>query len=250
MPSSTIVVLITGANSGVGYAATKAIADASPNYHVIMACRNPEKGEKAMQEIKASGIEGELSLLQLDIIDQRSVAAATKHVQSQFGRLDVLVNNAGIGAQTGSLKDQLETTFRTNVVGPAMLTEAMEPLLLQSRKPYVLNISSGLGSLGRATDIEADDYHFPYTPYRASKAALNMITVEAWKKLGKQGVKVFAVSPGFVRSNLRGTTEEQISGGGFAGPAEVSGQTILSIVEGKRDADNGRFVHKDGLYPW
>jgi len=90
-----------------------------------------------------------------------------------------------------------------------------------------------------------------YVPaYRMSKSALNMYAVQEDRLYRKEGVKVFAMCPGFVVSNLRGTSEEARTGGGHAISPATSGQTMLSIIEGKRDADVGKFVHRDGVYPW
>jgi len=83
-----------------------------------------------------------------------------------------------------------------------------------------------------------------------SKSALNMWALQESKELKEKGIKVFIMCPGLVRSNLRGKAEDMVSAGGNAGDPAVSGQTMLSIVEGKRDEDVGKFVHKDGLYDW
>jgi len=93
-------------------------------------------------------------------------------------------------------------------------------------------------------------YAAPYAVYSASKSALNMLMIYEAKEMGKKGLKSFVVCPGLVRSNLRGKSEEAVNAGGAAGDPMVSGQTILEVVEGKRDADVGKFVHKDGVYPW
>ena len=89
-----------------------------------------------------------------------------------------------------------------------------------------------------------------FVSYSVSKAALNMLTVKYTKILGEKGVMVFVVCPGLVRSYLRGHSEEEVSSGGRAGDPAVSGQLILDVIEGKRDADVGRLIHKDGVYPW
>ncbi|KAF9890000.1 hypothetical protein FE257_006680 [Aspergillus nanangensis] len=251
MSSSSTVVLITGANSGIGYATAEVLAAESPNYHVILASRSLSNGKAALQAIEAACIvKGSLSVIQLDVTDRASIEAAAKQIDQQFGRLDVLINNAGIVSRNSSLKIAIEETFAVNVIGVALVAEAFTPLLLRSPCPYSLFMSSGLGSLSMATDPNAGSYSAPYNVYRMSKAALNMFVVQQYKELNKKGVKVFAVCPGLVRSNLRGKDEESVSESGIAGDPKESGRTILSVIEGRRDGDLGRFVHAGGVYAW
>ncbi|KAF9738049.1 short chain dehydrogenase [Paraphaeosphaeria minitans] len=212
MAGNTIV-LITGANSGIGYAASKIISSASPNYHVIVAGRSL----------------------------QASIAAAAKKVEQEFGRVDVLINNAGVAhSSEASYKAQINAITETNVIGPLLVCEQFMPLVLKSKKPYSIFVSSSLASLGLATTPGSHYDSEMWQVYRMTKSALNMIA----------GVKVFPMCPGLVRSNLRGAKEENVSAGGRAGSADVSGETILSIIEGKRDIDVGKFVHKDGVHEW
>ncbi|KAJ9643820.1 uncharacterized protein PV06_09004 [Exophiala oligosperma] len=250
MASQTII-LVTGANSGIGFATAEVIASASPNYHVLVGSRNPENGKKAVADLKATGnIKGTLTDVQIDITDQSSVDALAKFIGEKFGRLDVLVNNAGIAPTDGSLRSIMDRTFQTNVTGPLVLTEALKPLLLKSKNPYSIYVSSGLGSLSMADSEKVLALEYP--AYSASKSALNQMMIYESKNNAKNGInmKSFVMCPGFVRSHLRGKEEEQISGGGRAGDPKVSGQIILDIVEGRRDADVGKFVYKDGVYPW
>ena len=215
-----------------------------------MASRSLDKGNAASSAIQAAGIKGKVSSIQLDVTDEPSIAAAVKQVESEHGRLDVLVNNAGIYSQAATLKGQLESTFSTNVIGAALVAEAFTPLLLKSAQPYLLHISSTLGSLAISSDRQLVEYRLDSRAYRMSKAALNMLAVQDSKVLGEQGVKVFAVCPGLVESNLRGPGDQQRSANGRAGDPEVSGRTILRIMEGGMDADVGKFVNKDGVLPW
>ncbi|KAJ9664413.1 hypothetical protein H2198_000342 [Neophaeococcomyces mojaviensis] len=245
------IILITGANSGVGLASTAVIASASAEYHVIMASRNPENGKKALAETQAlDGIKGTLSTVQLDVTDQASIKNAVKVVEEQFGHLDVLVNNAGVVSQAPDLKTQFEDTFATNVLGPALVTQAFTPLLLKSKNPYSIYVSSGLGSLTMAADASRWDYNVEAPVYRATKAALNMWAVQESKMLEKQGVKTFAMCPGFVVSNLRGKDESARSGGGMAKDPRISGEVMLSIIDGRQDANVRKFVSTEGVYPW
>lgn len=159
-----------------------------------MASRSLEKGEAAATSlVDAAGVKGKISSIQLDVTDQSSIAAAVKQVEKDHGRLDVLVNNAGIVSKAQTLKDQLEITLNTNVIGAAIVAEAFTPLLLKSTKPYLLHISSGLGSLNLASDPQYMAYDLDARAYRMSKAALDMLAVQDSKTLGKQGVKVFTL---------------------------------------------------------
>jgi NAD(P)-dependent dehydrogenase (short-subunit alcohol dehydrogenase family) len=243
----------TGANSGVGFATAKVLASASDSFHVIITSRTLSKAEAAKSEIEAGGIKGTLSTLQLDVTDEKSISEAVAHVEQEFGRLDVLINNAGVGSLgIGNVKTAFKMALETNVMGPAMVAAAFRPLLFKSENPYSIFVSSGQGTLVRNA-VQRMSTHGNIKnggAYAVSKAALNMLAVLEHGEYGPKGLKVFAMSPGFVRSNLRGASEEERSGWGNAGDPEVSGELALSIVQGKRDADVGCLVHKDGIYPW
>ena len=214
-----------------------------------MASRSLEKGNAAVSAVQAAGIKGKVSCIQLDVTSESSIATAAKHVEREHGRLDVLVNNAGVASRAATLKEQLESTLNANVIGAALVAEAFKPLLLKSANAYLLHISSTLGSLAISSDPQQLQGGM-YVVYRMSKTALNMLMVQDANVLGKQGVKVFAVCPGLVESKLRGEGEQNITAGGNAGDPEVSGQTLLRIMEGGMDADVGKFVDKDGVIPW
>ena len=186
-----------------------------------MASRSLEKGKAASGAIQAAGVEGQVSSIQLDVTDHSSIAAAAERIERDHGRLDVLVNNAGISSKAATLKDQLETTLTTNLIGAALVTEAFVPLLLKSSNPYLLYISSSLGSLTLASDPQDLYYGVDAKAYRISKAALDMLVLQDAKVLGRQGVRVFAVCPGLVESGLRGQSEQERSAGGRAGDPEV-----------------------------
>lgn len=141
-----------GANCGVGYATAKAVSS-QPNHHVIMACGDTSKGKQAQIEIQSSGIQGTLSLQQLDVTDDDSIATAVETVDKVFGRIDVLISNAGITAETVNRRERLRTIFEANALGTMLVTGAFVPLLLKSSKPYLIQVSSVLDSLGLATQF-------------------------------------------------------------------------------------------------
>ncbi|KAH8821439.1 short chain dehydrogenase/reductase [Xylogone sp. PMI_703] len=247
--SSNVLINPLGANSGVGYAASKVIANASKDYHVIMTGRSLQKVGTAKSEIEAAGIKGSLSAVQLDVTDEKSIAKAVQLVEEQHGKLDALINNAAVGNIDDDIRTRFQVSLETNVIGPALVAAAFRPLLFKSKNPYSIFVSSGVGSLTRAAI--PSKHNLPNeNAYRASKAALNMIAVVEWRDYHEKGLKVFAMCPGLVVSNLRGTSEEARTFGGAAGDPTVSGQTLLSILQGERDADAGKLVHKDGVYPW
>jgi NAD(P)-dependent dehydrogenase (short-subunit alcohol dehydrogenase family) len=217
-----------------------------------MAARNPSAGEAAAAELRsAAGCVATLTTLQLDQTDEASIAAAARTLEQEVGRLDVLINNAGI-ATTDAVPSQrtLQSVLLTNAAGPVLVSNALMPLLDRSARPYLINVSSGLGSMTLASSPEDPARGQYWLEYRMSKAALNMATVQQTVMWADKAVKIFAMCPGLVVSNLRGKSEDARQAGGYAGDPDVSGQTILSIVEGKRDADEGKFVHKDGVYAW
>lgn len=195
-----------------------------------MAGRSLDKVKNAYCEIQDSDIKGSLSTVQLDVTDESSIQQALKTVQDTHGQLDVLINNAAVGCRDPDVKTRMQLSMDTNVVGPAMIAAAFRPMLLKSCNPYSIWVSSGAGSLTRASEnskhLENED------AYRASKAAVNMLAVIEARDFGPKGLKTFAFCPGFVVSNLRGTSEEARTGWGGAGDPMVSGKTILSIIQG------------------
>ena len=162
------------------------------------------------------------------------------------------INTAAIGEEINNIQTLFNLVLETNVIGPAMVAIVFRPLLMKSENPYSLFIGSGQGSLVRnvARHVSANSNVKNGGVYVVSKAALNMLVALEHAEFSPKGIKVFAVSPGFVISNLRGTSEETRTGWGGAGDPIVAGELVLSILEGKRDSDVGCLVHKDGVYTW
>lgn len=162
------------------------------------------------------------------------------------------MNNAGVENMDDNVKTRFKLCLETNVMGPAMVAATFRPLLLKSQKSYSIYVSSSAGTLVRnaAQRLPAHEGIKNGDAYAVSKAALNMLAVLEAGEYGPKGLKVFVMSPGFVRSNLRGSTEKMRSEWGKAGDPAISGGLVLNIVQGKRDADVGQFVHKDGVYDW
>ncbi|KAG9192474.1 hypothetical protein G6011_11208 [Alternaria panax] len=233
------VALITGATNGIGLDTAIYIASASPKYHVIIGARSLSKGETVLKEVQAKpGIQGTLSLVQLDANDDHSIEAAAKKVEQDFGHLDVLINNAGVCPErdgTWTNRDLLRTTFETNVFGATLVTQALIPLMKRSSNPRIINVSSGLGSISAISDHSGPYSGVKYPGYRMSKAALNMLTAYQYNQLKPNGFKVWAYCPGFVVTDLGGDREQRKENG--IESSETSAKGLLEIVQGERDAD-------------
>lgn len=120
----------------MGFATAKVLASAFDTFHVILASRSHEKVEVAMSQVEVSGPKAALSSIQLDVTNEESVEKAATHVKEEFGRLDVLVNNAGVGNMDDNVKTPFQLCLETNVMGPAMIAAAFRPLLLKSQNSY------------------------------------------------------------------------------------------------------------------
>jgi NAD(P)-dependent dehydrogenase (short-subunit alcohol dehydrogenase family) len=170
-------------------------------------------------------------------------------VTTQFKKLDVLINNAGIHPVAGKLSELMRQTLSTNTVSQAAGTEAFRPLLKKSPNPRLVFVSSSVGSITLRCDPSNKTYNGSAIPYRCSKAALNMLTACYAKELKEEsGCMVWAVDPGLVATNLMGNPEA-LRARGAEDPA-VSARMILDVCEGKRDVDVGKLVFKDGVLPW
>ncbi|ORY17288.1 hypothetical protein BCR34DRAFT_555814 [Clohesyomyces aquaticus] len=244
--SKKTIVLITGANGGIGFeVAAQLLADASK--HVLLGSRSLEKGKAAIDELQKRNLPGTVELIQIDVTDEKSVAAAVKQVESNHEYLDILVNNAAIGSPTGAIGEALTASFLTNATGPAVVVEAFKPLMKKSiGTPRIVNVSSGAGSITVRLDSTNPFYEMEFNPYRASKAALNMITACQAVKYGKLGWKVFAFCPGFTVSNL-GEMNKVENG---AKPTSEGASPIVDIINGARDEEHGKFLNIGGQYPW
>ena len=207
------IALVTGANQGVGRQVAKELV--ANDLTVLVGSRNFEKGEAAAKKIGPGAI-----AVQLDVTDRASIAAAAERIHNEFGRLDLLVNNAAISnTRKGSLSvqeyarislasnaslDEIRAVWETNVFGVLAVYQALLPLMRKSSDARIVNVSSGAGSLTTNAD-PAFAYHAFFGPvYPASKTALNAMTLAMMVELESTGIKVNLVTPGFTKTNLNG----------------------------------------------
>ncbi len=244
-PTHPKIVLITGANKGIGFAAAARIAQRG--HTVLLGARDPALGEKAVATLTGRGLT--TTFVHLDVTDETTIARAASFVDAEHGRLDILVNNAGI------TRDQrrppaalpltaLRETYETNVFGVVAVTNAMIPLLRRSAAGIIGNVSSGLGTVAFLADPEPA--LAPYAEllgYNSSKAALNAVTLIYAHHLRTDGITVNALSPGFCATDLNGHTGHDT--------AEDGGARIAAQVLDRSSAGTGLFLNENGgTYPW
>ena len=208
MTSKTIV-LISGANQGLGFEIAKKLATEHQDYHILLGSRSLAKGEESAK--KLHGLPGSIQAVQLDVTSDDSIAACADLVKTQFGHLDVLINNAGIATPAyehePTLRAKLSRCFDTNLYGAAALTDACIPLLKLAANPRIVFMSSEMGSVSNTLDPNFPYYGIPLhnfdaVAYKASKAALNMLGATYAVKYGGDGFKVNLCCPGLRKTNL------------------------------------------------
>jgi NAD(P)-dependent dehydrogenase (short-subunit alcohol dehydrogenase family) len=199
-----------------------------------MGARDAERGRAA-----ASTLGGRF--VQLDVTDDASVERALRTIDDREGRLDVLVNNAGVSS-TGDVNGPIAMgVFDTNAIGVIRVTQAALPLLQKSDNPVVVNVSSALGSFWAVTNPERRQFHFPSIVYGASKAAVSMLTVQYAKTY--PDVKFNAVEPGFTATDLT-----PFSGAGQ--PVENGAEVIVRMATIGKDGPTGTFQEGDEELAW
>ncbi len=245
------VALVTGANKGIGLQIAKDLA--AHGFTVLVGSRNLEHGETAAKSVGADA-----RALQLDVTNQDSIAAAAERIRNEFGRLDVLVNNAGVshaGKPGRSMEeivkserpsvaslDEVRAVFETNVFGVIAVTQAMLPLLREAPAARIVNVSSSMGSLTMNADPTHPSRAFFGAAYSPSKTALNAITLAFALELESTRIKVNAVCPGFTATdinNFRGTRIVQ----------QAAREPVrLALLD--ENGPTGSFSDENGPLPW
>lgn len=242
-------VLITGANRSIGLELVKELS--KKGLFVYLGARDLEKGKTAVKELIASGYEN-IKAIEIDVTKPDSILAAKNIVQNEQGKLDILINNAGISgalpqnASDTSIKD-IQEVFDTNFFGVISVTQAFLELLKKSNNPRISNITSGLGSLTLHSDPNWKYYNFKSSSYGTSKAALNAYTINLAYELKDLLFKVNAIDPGYTATDFNHHN----------GPGTIESAAAFIIKHTLTDENGptGKFFSNDiedetGISPW
>jgi NAD(P)-dependent dehydrogenase (short-subunit alcohol dehydrogenase family) len=231
---SAPIVVVTGANRGIGFEISRQLA--SRGAQVILTARKPEAGKAAVKKLTAQNLT--VQFRPLDVTSTKSIIALREFLKRTYGRIDVLINNAGIIAKGDALglKVDMETvrvTLETNALGPLHLSQALVPLLQRGKRGRIVNISSGMGAF---SEMDGD-----YAAYRISKTALNAITAILAAGLRRK-IAVNAVCPGWVRTAMGGRSAERNVAEGADTPVWLALDAPQSLT--------GKFVRDRKVIPW
>ncbi|CRL99981.1 MULTISPECIES: SDR family oxidoreductase [Pseudomonas] len=235
--------LVTGANKGIGLAIAKGLAEAG--FFVWIGARDRSRGEQAVAQLRNIGLDADL--LDLDVAVEDSVYRAAAILSEQIGALDILINNAGIAVDMTKAPSEvrmqdMKAVYEVNLFGPVRVTQAFLPLLKKADQARIVMVSSGVGSLTLITDPTSIYSTVNLLDYTSSKVALNAVTVSFAKELEPLGIKVNAVEPGHVRTDLNGNS-------GILTPEEGAATVIKMALLGL-DGPTGGFFGSHGRQPW
>lgn len=243
--SAKKIALITGANKGIGLETARQLAS-QHGVHVLLGARDAAKGTAAAATLKAEGLDVEA--IAIDVTSPQSIAAAAKVVGGKFGRLDILINNAGVMLDDNAKKpseqslDVWRKTFETNLFGLIGVTQAFLPLLRKSESGRIVNLSSILGSITLHGNPESPIYDNKVAAYNVSKSAVNAWTVQLAYELKDTKIKVNAVHPGWVKTDM----------GGEEAPMEIvdGAKSSVELATIGADGPNGSYTHLGETLPW
>ena len=242
------VALITGANKGIGREVARRLGTLGMT--VLLGARDEGRGAEAARELKEEGIDARF--VHLDVTEEASAERAARRIEQEFGRLDVLVNNAGIMLEEERpttdvspaeiTPDQMRRTYEPNVLGVVTVTHTMLPLLRRSSAARLVNVSSALGSVTLRADLDHPMSGRRLMAYGSSKAALNALTLIYANELRGEGILVNAATPGFVATDLNDRT-----GGGTV---EQGATVVVRAATLGDDGPSGAFFGEGGAVPW
>lgn len=242
--SERTIVLVSGANKGIGYEIAAGLG--ARGWSVGVGARDVGRREAAVEKLRAGGADA--FGVPLDVTDDVSVAAAARLIEERAGRLDVLVNNAGVIGGTPQEPTTVDlatvrAAVETNVLGVIRLTNAMLPLLRRSASPRIVNMSSSVGSLTRQSGTADVRSVGPLSvAYAPSKTFLNAVTVQYARELRDTNILINAGCPGYCATDLNGF-------GGVRTP-EQGAAIAIRLATLPDDGPTGGFFEDAGVVPW
>jgi NAD(P)-dependent dehydrogenase (short-subunit alcohol dehydrogenase family) len=236
------IALVSGANKGIGYEIARGLG--AKKITVLVGARDEGRGQEAVAKLKAEGADARF--VKLDVTDQGTIHGAAEWIEKEFGRLDILINNAGI-AEWGFRPSNVDMAkvrevYDTNFFGPVALIQGMLPLLRKSKHGRVVNVSSSLGSLTLSSDLNSPFADFLALGYNTSKSALNSMTIQFAKELKDTPIKVNAICPGYCATDINGN-----SGPRSAAQGAVAAIQYATIGD---DGPTGGYFNDEGRVPW
>ncbi len=237
------IALVTGANKGIGFEIARQLGHAG--MIVMLGARDAARGEAAAASLAVENLD--VRFVPIDLGRSDTIRDAAAALDAAHGRLDVLVNNAGIVAEGDGMPGSADLqavrrVFETNLFGTLAVTQAMLPLLRRSASGRIVNVSSGLGSLTRNSDPDWQFSQVKPIGYNGSKAALNMLTIQLAAELRQTGIKVNAANPGYTATDLN-------NHGGHQTVAEGAEAAVwLALLPD--DGPTGGFFSSAGAEPW
>lgn len=244
MNDSQKIALVTGATRGIGLETVRQLAQAG--VRTLLAGRDKARAEAAASELEKQGLPVEA--IELDVTSGDSIRRAAQEVKQRHGKLDILVNNAGILVDELGRKpseqtlDAWRTTFETNLFAVVETTQAFLPLLKAAPAARIVNLSSQLGSLTLHADPSSSIYAFKVPAYDASKSALNAWTIHLAWELRESPIKVNAVHPGYVQTDMNG------GHGDIDVPTGARSSVDMALLGA--DGPTGTFTHLGKTLPW
>ncbi|PPU38803.1 SDR family oxidoreductase [Xanthomonas arboricola] len=238
------IALVTGATRGIGLETSRQFAKAG--VLVLLAGRSLQRAATAADVLKAEGLSVEP--IALDVTQTASIQSAVAAVTARFGKLDILVNNAGVLLDAADKAPSQQTlacwreTFDTNVFAVVEVTQAFLPLLRAAPAARIVNLSSQLGSFGLHTDPASGIYDFKIPAYNASKSVVNAWTVHLAYELRDTPIKVNAVHPGYVQTDMNGGQGE------IDIPTGAKSSVDMALLDA--DGPTGTFTHLGKTLPW
>ncbi len=245
MADSKKVALITGANRGIGFETAKQLGE--EGITVLLGARKKSTADEAAAKLKAQGIDAHG--VQLDVVNGADRTAVAKFIADTFGKLDILINNAGIASsdglnnRTSDVTDEdLQNVYATNVFAVVSLTRELLPLLKKAPAARIVNLSSILGSLTLHADPKSPIADFKNFAYDSSKSALNAYTIHLAHELKATPIKVNSAHPGWVKTEI----------GTDAAPMEIpeGAKTSVALALLGPDGPSGHFIHLGSELPW